>query len=188
MARLQITCLYQVCLAAWRQGRFGDQDSRGQLNIPPARVPFLRTAGDFIVSFVCLGLPYLFLERSHHQRFDTEGGVRSNAGPMLVVGALACLIVSWGPPNKLHYTDFASLSQAAIILSASVTFITLPGIDDVSRVAGFIAILLSASSLISAVIALFRYKSDIENPVAYPRGEGLVLLSVCIICKFFSHG
>jgi hypothetical protein len=103
---------------------------------------------------------------------------------MLIVGALACLIVSWGLPSKCHHTDFASLSQAAIILSASVTFITLPGIDDVSRVAGFIAILLSASSLISAVIALFRFKSDIENPIAYPRGEGLVLLSVCIICKY----
>jgi hypothetical protein len=62
-----------------------------------------------------------------------------------------------------------------------VTFITLPGIDDISRVAGLLAILLSASSLISAVIALFRYKSDIENPIAYPRGEGLVLLSVCVI-------
>jgi hypothetical protein len=72
-------------------------------------------------------------------------------------------------------------SQAAIILSASVTFITLPGIDDISRVAGLLAILLSASSLISAVIALFKYKSDIENPIAYPRGEGLVLLSVCVI-------
>jgi hypothetical protein len=90
-----ITWPYQV-LAAWRQGR----DSRGQLNIPPARVPFLRTAGDFIISFVCLGLPYLFLERSHHQRFDTESGVRSNAGPMVVVGALACLIVSWGPQTN----------------------------------------------------------------------------------------
>ena len=181
MARLQITWPYQICLAAWRQGCFGNQDSRGELNIPPARVPFLRTAGDFIVSFVCLGLPYLFLERSHHQRFDTEGGVRSNAGPMLVVGALACLVVSWDPPDKCHNTDFTLLSQAAIILSASVTFITLPGLDDVSRVAGFVAILLSASSLISAVIALFRYKSDIENPIAYPRGEGLVLLSVSIM-------
>lgn len=103
---------------------------------------------------------------------------------MLIVGALACLIVSWVLPRKGYYTNFASLSQAAVILSASVTFITLPGIDDVSRVAGFIAILLSASSLISAVIALFRFKADIENPIAYPRGEGLVLLSVCITCTY----
>ena len=86
-----------------------------------------------------------------------------------------------GPPTN-DIILISPRSQAAIILSASVTFITLPGIDDVSRVAGFIAILLSASSLISAVIALFRYKSDIENPIAYPRGEGLILLSVCIIC------
>lgn len=66
-----------------------------------------------------------------------------------------------------------------------MTFITLPGIDDISRVAGLLAILLSASSLVSAVIALFRYKSDIENPIAYPRGEGLVLLSVCVIWKMY---
>ena len=68
-----------------------------------------------------------------------------------------------------------------------MTFITLPGLDDVSRISGFLAILLSASSLISAVIALFRYKSDIEHPVAYPRGEGLVLLSVCAIGTTFNN-
>jgi len=149
-------------IAAWRQGRplgdTGHQDTRGNGNTSLARIPFRRTAGDFVVSLFCLGLPYLFLERSHHQRFDAEGGVRNIAGPMLVVGGFACLI-------------------AAIILSASVTFITLPDIDDVSRISGFLAILLSAFSLISAVIALFRYKSDIEHPVAYPRGEGLILLS-----------
>ena len=67
-----------------------------------------------------------------------------------------------------------------------MTFITLPGIDDVSRISGFLAILLSASSLISAVAALFRYKSDIEHPVPYPRGEGLILLSVRIIGPTFN--
>lgn len=160
VVRTRVVSKVLLRIAAWRQGRpLGDaihQDSRG--NDPPTRVPFRRTAGDFIVSLLCLGLPYLFLDRSHHQRFDAESGVRSIAGPMLVVGGFACLI-------------------AAIILSASVTFITLPGMDDVSRIAGFIAIFLSASSLVSAVIALFRYKSDIEHPAAYPRGEGLILLS-----------
>jgi len=160
IVRTRVVSKVLVRVAAWKQGRRWDGSTyQGpRRNNNGTRVPLFRTAGDFIISFVCLGLPYLFLERSHHQRFDTEGGARSTAGPMLVVGALACLI-------------------AAVILSASVTFITLPGIDDISRVAGFLAILLSASSLISAVIALFRYKSDIENPIAYPRGEGLVLLS-----------
>ena len=82
--------LIYFCLAAWRKGRFGVgatfQNSWRNHNGPSARTPFLRTTGD-IISFVCLGL---FL---HHQRFDT-GGVRSNAGPILVVGALACLIMS----------------------------------------------------------------------------------------------
>lgn len=67
-----------------------------------------------------------------------------------------------------------------------MTFITIPGIDEVSRISGLLAILLSAFSLISAVIALFRYKSDIEHPVAYPRGEGLILLSVCAIGTTFN--
>jgi hypothetical protein len=159
------------------------QDPRRNSSI---RVPFRRKAGDFFISFLCLGLPYLFLDRSHHQRFDAESGVRSVAGPMLVVGAFACLIVSRIPLRR-SLCVFNVTVQAAVILSASVTFITLPGIDDVSRLAGFLAILLSASSLIAAVIALFRYKSDIENPIVYPRGEGLVLLSVRVLWIFLPH-
>ena len=106
-----LPCLIKFRSAAWRQGRLRDgatnQDSWRNHNDPSTRVPFRRTAGDFIISFVCLGLPYLFLERSHHQRFNTESGVRSNADPMLVVGARACWIVSWGLQNKCHYIDFA---------------------------------------------------------------------------------
>lgn len=69
-------------------------------------------------------------------------------------------------------------SQSAVILSASVTFLTLPGLDDVARLAGMIAILFSASSMVSTVVALFRYKADIERTVVYIGGEGLMLLSV----------
>ena len=65
-------------------------------------------------------------------------------------------------------------------MSASVTFLTLPGLDDITRVAGFVAIILSASSMMSAVIALFRYKSDIErSSYAGVGGEGMIMLSVC---------
>ena len=65
-----------------------------------------------------------------------------------------------------------------MILSASVTFLSLPGLDDISRLAGLIAILFSASSMISTVVALFRYKADIDRAVVYVGGEGLMVMSV----------
>ena len=68
--------------------------------------------------------------------------------------------------------------QAAIVLSASVTLVSLPGLDNLGRIAGFVAILCSVASMISAVIALFRYKADVERAVVYMGGEGLVMLSV----------
>lgn len=45
------------------------------------------------MSLLCLGIPYIFMSRSQHQRIDEEGGVR-NPGPMVMVGACACLVVS----------------------------------------------------------------------------------------------
>jgi len=59
-----------------------------------------------------------------------------------------------------------------------VTLVSLPGLDNLGRIAGFVAILCSAASMISAVIALFRYKADVERAVVYMGGEGLVMLSV----------
>lgn len=59
-----------------------------------------------------------------------------------------------------------------------MTLVSLPGLDNLGRIAGFVAILCSAASMISAVIALFRYKADVERAVVYMGGEGLVMLSV----------
>jgi len=113
---------------------------------------------DLFMSTVCLGLPYLFLRRANHLRITDEESVARSAGPMLAIGACSCLV-------------------AAIILSASVTLVSLPGLDNFGRIAGFVAILCSAASMISAVIALFRYKADVERAVVYMGGEGLVMLS-----------
>lgn len=60
---------------------------------PDRRQTFRKFFFDIIMSTLCLGLPYLFLGRSQHHRIDEEGGVRS-PGPMVVVGACACLVVS----------------------------------------------------------------------------------------------
>ncbi|KAL0950327.1 hypothetical protein HGRIS_010298 [Hohenbuehelia grisea] len=57
-------------------------------------VPFRRAALDFLVSCVCLGMPYLFFNRTQHHRFDVEDGGLRSAGPMLMVGACTCL-VAW---------------------------------------------------------------------------------------------
>lgn len=65
-----------------------------------------------------------------------------------------------------------------MILSASVTLLTLPGLDDIARLAGMIAILFSASSMISAVVALFKYKAGLERTVVFVGGEGLMVMSV----------
>ncbi|KAI0065971.1 hypothetical protein BV25DRAFT_1868650 [Artomyces pyxidatus] len=147
IVRTRVIAKIFLRITTWRQGRSKHHATSNRHGDSHQRVPLRRTVGDFLVSI-----------RSHHQRIDAESGMRSTAGPMLIVGACACVI-------------------AAIVLSASVTFISLPGLDDVARVAGFIAIILSASSLMSSVITLFRYKVDIERPPAYARGEGLVLLS-----------
>jgi len=118
---------------------------------------FVRTLVDFLVGFICLGIPYFFIDRSHHFRVDEESGLHA-VGPMLVVGACSCLV-------------------AAVILTASVTFMSLPGLDDIARIAGFVAILCSAASMSASVIALFRYKADMDRTVWHydMRGGGMTL-------------
>ena len=72
--------------------------------------------------------------------------------------------------------------KAAIVLSASVTFLSLPGLDNVARVAGLIAVLFSTFSMASTVVALFKYKADAERAVSLVGTEGLLIISV----SFFS--
>ncbi|KAI3614483.1 hypothetical protein WG66_009710 [Moniliophthora roreri] len=107
-------------------------------------LPLRKRVLDFVVSCVCLGIPYLFLNRLQHHRLDEESGMLRGAGPMMVIGASTCLV-------------------AAIVLSASVTFLSLPGLDAIARIAGLVAILLSTFSMASTVVAIFKYKSDLER-------------------------
>jgi hypothetical protein len=61
-----------------------------------------------------------------------------------------------------------------------VTFLSLPGLDNIARVAGFVAILFSSFSMASTVVAIFKYKADLERPTAHVGGEGLIMLSVSL--------
>lgn len=151
-----------IRVAQWRQQYFRPnkplpRDTAKGTVRPEHRLTFRRAVLDVAMSIICLGIPYLFMDRSRGRRIDEESGLQS-AGPILMIGSCACLV-------------------SAVILSASVTFMTLPGLDDVARLAGMIAILFSASSMVSSVFALFRYKADVERTVVYVGGEGLMLLS-----------
>jgi len=66
------------------------------------------------------------------------------------------------------------------VLSASVTFLSLPGMDGVARVVAIVAALLAASSMISTVVAVFQYKADMERAALMSAwaGDGLVVFSV----------
>ena len=71
------------------------------------------------------------------------------------------------------------------MLSASVMFTSLPGLDDTYRWAGYGAIALSASSMVSAIVALFRYKTEVEHPTNHAGGEGSLLISVCVMLHLY---
>ncbi|KAJ7082403.1 hypothetical protein B0H15DRAFT_785681 [Mycena belliarum] len=159
-------------VAHWRQHHFRPHKPLpvGSAGHPSLRRPspgFLRTAAEVLVSCLLLGVPYLFYNRPGAPRVDAEGGVAArNILPVLVVGACTCLL-------------------AAILLSASITFLSLPGLDSGARVAALVGILLAACSMASSLVALFRYKAELAdatqpaaqlNPAVLGR-EGLMLIS-----------
>ncbi|KAJ8073958.1 hypothetical protein PM082_012242 [Marasmius tenuissimus] len=177
----------------WRQATFRPRkpfpqdvsNTKRHVVHPVSPVPFRKRFLDFIVSIFFLGVPYIFLHRMHPSRLmDEEGGIgvlKSAAGPMMVIGACTCLV-------------------AAIILSASITFLSLPGLDAISRAVGLVAALLATFSMIATVVAIFKYKSDLERSftsLAYsgygasygtipgvgfgPSGEGMMVHSKRIV-------
>lgn len=63
-----------------------------------------------------------------------------------------------------------------------MTFLSLPGLDNVARVIGLLTVLFSAFSLTSTVIVIVKYKSDAERAVSFIGGEGLMIISVSCTC------
>jgi len=71
--------------------------------LPAAKRPFRRAFFDFVISCVCLGIPYFFLERARlagTRTADEESGLLRGPAPMLIIGACTCLMVS---PLLLNY-------------------------------------------------------------------------------------
>jgi hypothetical protein len=63
--------------------------------------------------------------------------------------------------------------QAAILLSASVAFVSLP-LDDLARAAAVLAIFCSAASMASAGVAVLRGRLDGARAAILAGGEGLM--------------
>ncbi|KAJ7737807.1 hypothetical protein DFH07DRAFT_905704 [Mycena maculata] len=165
-------------VAHWRQHHFRphkplpvESSGNHHLRHSAPSPGFIRTVADVFASIILLGVPYLFYSRPGFHSADAEGGTGTGARsilPALVVGACTCLL-------------------AAVLLSASITFLSLPGLDNIARVAALVVALLAASSMASGLVALFRYKGEQAdaqsaaaahhlNPAVVGR-EGLMLVS-----------
>ena len=139
--------------------------NQSRLLIAP-RQPFKRAIIDFVVSCLFLGIPYIFHERTRlsSRIIDEESGLRY-ATPTLVIG-LSCgkfitFLLSKNRPS------LSSFRKAAVVLTASVTFLSLPGLDSFSRTTGMVAILFAAFSKAATVVAIFKHKTDLERPICF---------------------
>ena len=91
------------------------------------------------------------------------------------------------PPRALQPITSTPVCKAAILLSASIAFLSLPGLDGIARVAALVVVLLAACAMASSLVALFRFKAELTE-AAQPTTaaqlnpavgrEGLMLISV----------
>jgi hypothetical protein len=74
-----------------------------------------------------------------------------------------------------------NLLKAAVVLSASLTFLSLPKgrfLADYGH-GGHAAILFAVFSMAATVVAIFRHKADLERPISHIVGiEGMMVITV----------
>ncbi|KIJ07455.1 hypothetical protein PAXINDRAFT_19360 [Paxillus involutus ATCC 200175] len=150
-------------VAHWRQAHF-----RPYKPLPrdvsylqhPRNTPIVRTIMEILIGILCLGIPFMFVDRARYNgHFDVEGShVPESTTPLFVIGACACLV-------------------SAIILSASVTLMSLPGLDSIARIGGLVAITCSVLSMVTSFVSTFRYKAEMARGVSHSAGEGFMTLS-----------
>lgn len=87
--------LFSPIVGQWRQRRLRHEKSRllGGPNSRDHHTAHRRGALHYILSWLCLGIPFFFASRREHVRHDEEGGSRLG-NSLLVIGASVCLVVS----------------------------------------------------------------------------------------------
>ncbi|KAI6143945.1 hypothetical protein BKA82DRAFT_3983509, partial [Pisolithus tinctorius] len=129
------------------------------------QTPMLHMAVEILIGILCLGIPFLFVDRARYSgHFDVEGNASmQSSAPLFVVGACTCLV-------------------SAIILSASVMLISFPGLDGIAHIGGPVAISCSVLSTVTSFLSIFQYKAELPqgsaavHHVAAAAHEGFVLL------------
>ncbi|TEB20886.1 hypothetical protein FA13DRAFT_1757693 [Coprinellus micaceus] len=166
-------------VASWRQAHFRSHKPlpKDVKPVPPTSLAgrrasavgksVLRLVWDLFVVLVCLGLPYIFVEKRNRDEEGWHGELRTegSGGSIFAVGVISCLV-------------------SAVILSASVTFLTLPGMTGAARIAGFVAISCAVGSMLASTIAFIRFRNEFSGVVDRTSinhrivgGEGLVGIS-----------
>ncbi|KIJ11001.1 hypothetical protein PAXINDRAFT_85218, partial [Paxillus involutus ATCC 200175] len=124
---------------------------------PPRSAHIVHTIVGILIGILCLGIPFMFVDRVRYNgHFDVEGShVPESTTPLFVIGACACLM-------------------SAIILSASVTLMSLPGLDSIARIGGLAC---SVLTMVTSFVSIFRYKAEIARGVSHSAGEEFTMLS-----------
>ena len=120
---------------------------------------------NFIMTFVCFGTPYSYLK--HINEFFINGPgrtdtiverwtmfVEENVNDWTNTNLVACLrFVTW----KTNGADMLGL-QATVLVSASVAFLAVPGIDDKTRILGIVSTLFSIASIIVGLLNVWQHQ------------------------------
>ncbi|KAF7333958.1 hypothetical protein MSAN_02397800 [Mycena sanguinolenta] len=114
---------------------------------------FIRRLADLLLSCLLLGVPFLSYTRTRCRMGDTESGPRARMLPTLLIGVCICLL-------------------AAILLGASVTFLSLPGFYGIPRAMLLTVMILAAGAIITSVVALFWCQAE---PVTAPTNTEAVV-------------
>ena len=141
--------------------------------------PFRRAFFDFVISCICLGIPYFFVERVRlsGRSSDEESGLLRGPAPIFIIGACTSLMVC---PFFHILSHFLKNPKAALVLSASVTFLSLPGLDGLTRTASMVAGLFAAFAVAATGVAVLRHKADLERPISHVGVEGIAGISVSL--------
>jgi len=103
-------------LAIWRQAFFRPNKPLPKdvvLNTYPLvrrRRSLVRGFFDVVISVICLGIPYILFERHNQHRVDEESNLRA-VGPMFIIGACTCIVVSLFPVWLLFMSNISLCRQ-----------------------------------------------------------------------------